>query len=256
MNKFIQACNKNFSQCQYPQNPSQNSSNNITNYQNYQNSISHQHCPKPTIQHEQLYKAPIPTRSHNNMTMSHHQTFNEIWNNIFPNKETKEKLTLMSMWEYGAWVLGSWRSPSSSFQSNVGSYFLPWKVRKEDPLEEEDMLVQRKDGFENGFHQKWVWQKCSRTQGSKEILREMSEGSLRSLEKFFFWEEMVWWRRKIKVKMRVNSVNGRRKDEGGRESKKRRRERRGKWGAKIRPPHLNSASCLVNYHTKKKKILF
>ena len=48
------------------------------------------------------------------------------------------------------------------------------------------MLVQRKDGFENGFHQKWVWQKCSRTQGSKEILREMSEGRLRSLEKFFF----------------------------------------------------------------------
>ena len=98
----------------------------------------------------------IPKRSHNKMTMFHHQTFNETWNNIFPNKETKEKLTLMSMWEYGAWVLGSWRSPSSSFQSNVGSYFLSWKVRKEDPLEEEDMLVQRKNGFENGFHQKWV----------------------------------------------------------------------------------------------------
>ena len=30
-----------------------------------------------------------------------------------------------------------------------------------------------------------VWQKCSRTQGSKEILREMDKGSLRSLEKCF-----------------------------------------------------------------------
>ena len=61
---------------------------------------------------------------------------------------------------------------------------------------------------------------------------------------------MVRWRRKIKVKMRVNSVNGGRKDEGGRESqkkkKKKKRERQGKCRAKIWPPHLNSASCLVN----------
>ena len=40
-----------------------------------------------------------------------------------------------------------------------------------------------------------VWQKCSRTQGSKEILREMSEERLRRLEKFFFF-----WRRNGKVK--------------------------------------------------------
>ena len=31
-----------------------------------------------------------------------------------------------------------------------------------------------------------VWKKCSRTQGSKEILREMDKGNLRSLEKCFF----------------------------------------------------------------------
>ena len=73
-------------------------------------------------------------------------------NNIFTNKETKEKLTFKSMWECGAWVLGSWRSPSSSFHSNDGWYFFPWEVRKEGPLEEDDILVQRKDGFENGFH--------------------------------------------------------------------------------------------------------
>ena len=73
-------------------------------------------------------------------------------NKIFPNKETKEKLTLKSMWECEAWVLGSWRSPSLLFHSNHGWYFFPWEVRKEGPLEEDDILVQRKDGFENGFH--------------------------------------------------------------------------------------------------------
>ena len=91
-----------------------------------------------------------------------------------------------------------------------------------------------------------VWQKCSRTQGSKEILREMSEERLRSLEKSFFF---LFWRRNGEVKKtnqdedEVNSVNGGRKDEGGRESKKRERERQGQWGTKIRSPHLNSASC-------------
>ena len=32
-----------------------------------------------------------------------------------------------------------------------------------------------------------VWQKCSKTQGSKKILREMNEGRLRSLEILFFF---------------------------------------------------------------------
>ena len=127
-----------------------------------------------------------PKFQNNQMTKSHYETFNETCNIIFPSKETKEKLTLVSTWQYGAWVLVSWRSSSSSFQSNVGSYFLPWKVRKEDPLEE-DIFYAKKNGFENGFHQKWVWWKCSKTQGSKEILREMDEGRLRSLEKCFFF---------------------------------------------------------------------
>ena len=39
---------------------------------------------------------------------------------------------------------------------------------------------------------------------------------------------MVRWRRKIKMKMRVNSVNGRRKDEGGRESQKKKKEKKEK----------------------------
>ena len=41
---------------------------------------------------------------------------------------------------------------------------------------------------------------------------------------FFFLEEMVRGRRKNKVKMRVNSVNGGRKDEGGRSKKERDKE--------------------------------
>ena len=165
-----------------PYNPSQSSSNNITNCQHCRNPISHQHCPNYTMtkkcntskilqsQHYNMTKhtmPQIPTRSHKKMTMSHHQTFNEAWNNIFPNKETKEKLTLMSMWEYAAWVLGSWRSPSSSFHSNDGAYFLPWEVRKEGKFEKDDILVQRKDGFENGFHQKWVCSK--RAQEHKDL---------------------------------------------------------------------------------------
>ena len=52
------------------------------------------------------------------------------------------------IWNMG---LGSWRSPSSSCQSNVRSYFLPWKVRKEDPLEKEDILVQWKMVLKMGF---------------------------------------------------------------------------------------------------------
>ena len=100
--------------------------------------------------HDQSHNAPKISK----VTISHHETFNETCNNIFL---TKEKLTLLSTWQHGAWVLGSWRSPSSSFQSNFGSYFLPWEARKEEPLKEEAILMQRKRVLENGFHKKWVW---------------------------------------------------------------------------------------------------
>ena len=107
------------------------------------------------VQSQQFYNMinhTMPQIANNKMTISHHETSNETCNNTFPSKETKEKLTLVSTWQYGAWVLGFWRSPSSSCQSNVGSYFLPWKARKKDPLEEEAILMQKK----NRFHQKWV----------------------------------------------------------------------------------------------------
>ena len=105
--------------------------------------IHFMNAPKPIFSN--ITNHAMPQNFQNNqMTISHHETFNETCNNIFPSKETREKLTLMSTWQYGAWVLGSWRSPSSSFHSNVGSYFLPWKERKEGPLEEEAILMQRK----------------------------------------------------------------------------------------------------------------
>ena len=71
-----------------------------------------------------------------------------------------------------------------------------------------------------------VWQKCSKTQGSKEILKEMDEWRLRSLEKcFVFLEEMVRWRRKIKWKKKVNSVNGGRGGDEGRSKKEEKRDK-------------------------------
>ena len=54
--------------------------------------------------------------------------------------------------------------------------------------------------------------------------------------------------------MRVNSVNGGRKKKKKRRRRRRRereRERQGKWGAKIRPPHLNSAKLLSQLNLTK-----
>ena len=39
--------------------------------------------------------------------------------------------------------------------------FLSMRSKKRGPLEEEDILMQRKDGFESGFHQKWVCNKSA-----------------------------------------------------------------------------------------------
>ena len=114
-----------------------------------------QECSKANIlQHNQSCNAPKLQQQNDNVS-----PWNFQWNmqqHFFQAKKPKKKLTLVSTWQYGAWVLGSWRSPSSSSRSNVRSYFLPWKERKEDPLEEEAILIQRKMDVENGFHQKWV----------------------------------------------------------------------------------------------------
>ena len=53
----------------------------------------------------------ISTRANNQMTMSQHQTLNEVGNQQIPQqrnqKKKKKNLTLKSILEYGAWVLGS-----------------------------------------------------------------------------------------------------------------------------------------------------
>ena len=67
-----------------------------------------------------------------------------------PTKKQKNELTLKSFLdECGAWVVGSWRSPSSSFHSRDGWYFFPLKVRKVGP-QGDAMEVQRWK-FVNGF---------------------------------------------------------------------------------------------------------
>ena len=50
-------------------------------------------------------------------------------------------------------------------------------------MEEDDIFVQRKEEYVNGFHKNGYEQKWQKTQGFEKILREMSEGKLRSLGK-------------------------------------------------------------------------
>ena len=129
MNKFIQAYNTKFSLCPCPKNLSQNSSNNITNYLHYPKfykppTLSKLHHDKKKKkkkkyntskmlqnQHYNMINhtmPQIPTRSHNKMTMSHHQTFNEAWSNTFPNKKKPKKNSPWSPFEnmeHGSWGL-------------------------------------------------------------------------------------------------------------------------------------------------------
>ena len=57
-------------------------------------------------------------------------------------------------------------------------HILPWEARKEDPLEEEAISMQRKWVLENGFHQKRVCDENDQNTKSKAILIEMNEGEL------------------------------------------------------------------------------
>ena len=50
----------------------------------------------------------ISTKSHNKMTMSHHQIFNEAWNNIFPKQRNQRKTHIdvqVGIWSMGLRVL-------------------------------------------------------------------------------------------------------------------------------------------------------
>ena len=50
-------------------------------------------------------------------------------------------------------------------------------------MEEDDIFVQRKEEYENGFHKNGYEEKWPKTQGFEKILREMSKGRLRTLGK-------------------------------------------------------------------------
>ena len=197
MNLFNQAHTKKISQLQCPQNPSQNSFNNITYCQHYQNSMSYQHCSRlhhvnskcPQSQDYNMINHTMPQiskRAHNNkMTMSQHQTLNEAWTKkISQKKKKKTHLEVhVGMWSMGFGVL---KDPLFIILFKWWMvFFFPWKVRKEGPLEDDAIVVQKEGKFGNGFHKMEMKQKWPRTERSKKILR-MSEGKWRSLEKCFF----------------------------------------------------------------------
>ena len=85
-----------------------------------------------------------------------------------------------------------------------------------------------------GFTKNGCGMKMLKTWRTKEMLIEMDEGELRSLEKCFMWEEMMKWRRKIKGKKEMNSDNG-----GGEvkkdEAKRQKGEKQGVWGQNFNP---------------------
>ena len=124
----------------------------------------------------------------------------------------------------------SWGLEEAPPHSNDGWYLLPWEVRKEGPLEEDDILMQRKDEFENGFYQKWV---CSKSAEEHKDLKNIEGGEWRKVEKlrkvfFFFWEKK-WWGEEEKssgkrrwIVLVVEERGGRRKQKRKKGDKKRR----------------------------------
>ena len=88
--------------------------------------------PKPRLQHDQPYNVQNFNKSKRQQN-DNVSTSNSQWNmnsTNFPTKKQKNKLTLKSMLEWGAWVLGSWRSPFSSFHSRDEWYFFSMKSEK------------------------------------------------------------------------------------------------------------------------------
>ena len=99
----------------------------------------------------------IPTRSHNKMTMSHHQIVKDAWNNIFfPSKETQRKTHLdvhVRIWSMGLRVLNE---PLLIMPIKCWIIFLTMKSKKRGSIGRRRHFDAKKNGFENGFHQKWV----------------------------------------------------------------------------------------------------
>ena len=114
--------------------------------------------PKPRL-HDQPYNVQNFNKSKQQQN-DNVSTSNSQWNmnsTNFPTKKQKNKLTLKSMLEWGAWVLGSWRSPFSSFHSRDGWYFFfHEKWEKKAYWKMVTLSMQRKRKFENGFRKMGV----------------------------------------------------------------------------------------------------
>ena len=123
----------------------------------------HQHCPnctmirikKTTLQecskanifkHDQSHNDP--KFQNNQMTISHHETFNETCNNIFPSKETKEKKThlgvYMIIWSMGPRIL---KKPILIIPIKCWIIFLTMKSKQRGSLGGRSHLDAKKNGF-------------------------------------------------------------------------------------------------------------
>ena len=127
--KFVQQCPK--------PHPTQSSTND-QHYPNLTKQLNNPKMPKQkrsTCPHINFHPNHITSKnSHKRkwqqtITMPHYKFPNQPRNQQF-NQKKKNELTLKSLLGgCGAWVFGSWRSPSSSFHSMDGLYFFPWNVR-------------------------------------------------------------------------------------------------------------------------------
>ena len=157
------------------------------------------------------------------MTISHNETFNKTCNNIFSKQRNQRKTHLgvdMTIWSMGPRVL---KKSIIIMPIKCWIIFLTMKSKKRRSLGGRSHFDVKKMGFtKNGCMMKML-----KTQISKEILIEMDEGKLRSLEKCFLWREMVRWRRWI-VSMEEEKLM---EDKAKKEKEKRQRS----GGPKFRP---------------------
>ena len=160
--------------------------------------MSHQHCPSYTMtkkyndskmlqsQDYNMVNHAMPqisTRPHNNtMTMSQHQTLNGTWKQHFSQKK-KKKTHLEVHVEHGSWGLEG-APPHHPIQVMDDISF--HESKKIGPIRGGWHFMQKKRGVWKWFHKNGYEKKWPKTQGSEKILREMSEGRLQSLGKWFF----------------------------------------------------------------------
>ena len=146
--------------------------------------IHYKNATKPTFPN--ITNPTMPPKFQNNQ-MTNISPWNFQWNmqQYFSKQRNQRKTHLgvyMTIWSMGPRVL---KKSIIIMPLKCWIIFLTWDARKEDPLEGEAILMQRKWIFENGFHQNGCGTKMLKTQRSKEILMEMDEGELRNLEKCF-----------------------------------------------------------------------